>query len=204
MADDRRPQPKPPRPSFADVPEARRRMMSAVRGQGTGPELAVRRMLHAMGYRYRLHRRDLPGRPDVVLPGRRKVVMVHGCFWHQHPSLTCRAARVPRTRQEYWAPKLARNVERDRRVLAALAAAGWDIIVIWECELADAVAVAERLAAFLGAPGGRGLAAPEVPDRASGDRLHLLRGSLERGPPLPGPGVRGVVADQMQVLSRHG
>lgn len=88
MTDGRDFQPKLRRPSFADVPEARRRMMRAVRGRDTGPELAVRRMLHAMGYRYRLHRRDLPGRPDVVLPKRRKVVLVHGCFWHQHSSST--------------------------------------------------------------------------------------------------------------------
>lgn len=127
--------------------------MAAVRGRDTGPELAVRRMLHAMGYRYRLHRRDLPGRPDIILPGRRKVVFVHGCFWHQCSAPGCRKAKVPQTRLEYWATKLARNVERDRRNLAALTAAGWDVIVLWECELADLGTVAARLVAFLGPPG---------------------------------------------------
>lgn len=155
MVDDLGSLSKLPRPSFTDVPEARRKMMRAVRGRDTGPELVVRRMLHAMGYRYRLHRGDLPGRPDVVLPSRRKVVLVHGCFWHQHSSPACRAAKVPQTRQEYWGPKLARNVERDRQNLESLAAARWDALVVWECELVAPAAVAERLAAFLGSPGSK-------------------------------------------------
>jgi DNA mismatch endonuclease (patch repair protein) len=127
--------------------------MSAVRARDTRPELTVRSMLHAMGYRFRLHRCDLPGRPDIVLPGRHKVILVHGCFWHQHLSLTCRAARLPRTRRDYWVPKLTGNVERDRRDLEALNAAGWDVLVVWECQLADAVDIIQRLRAFLDGPG---------------------------------------------------
>lgn len=141
------------RTTFADVPEARRRTMAAIRGKHTRPEIMVRRVAHALGYRFRLHRRDLPGRPDLVFPGRRKVVMVHGCFWHQHQATACRAATMPKTRQEYWHPKLAANVARDARSLDGLTALGWDSLVIWECELRDTLAVANRLAAFLGPPG---------------------------------------------------
>lgn len=140
--------------AFANVPEARRRIMAAIRGRDTKPEVAVRRMLHALGYRYRLHRRGLPGRPDLVFPSRRKAVLIHGCFWHQHPSPGCRAATTPRVRQGYWGPKLARNVQRDGENLEALAAAGWDVAVVWECELAEPEAVAARLTGFLGPPGG--------------------------------------------------
>jgi DNA mismatch endonuclease (patch repair protein) len=107
--------------------------MARVKSTDTTPEMAVRRALHAAGLRYRLHRADLPGKPDLVLPGRRTVIFVHGCFWHSHPG--CSRARMPSSRQEYWAPKLARNVARDRAVVSALAAAGWKVVVIWECEL---------------------------------------------------------------------
>jgi DNA mismatch endonuclease (patch repair protein) len=138
------------RPIFSDVPEPRRRVMAAIRGKDTGPEIAIRRMLHAMGYRYRLHRRDLPGRPDITFPGRRKVVFVHGCFWHQH--LGCKAAKAPRTRQEYWGPKLARNIERDRLNLEALTRSAWVVAIVWECELAHPETIAVRLASFLGRP----------------------------------------------------
>jgi DNA mismatch endonuclease Vsr len=153
MANDSSPGPRSKRPSFADAPDLRRKMMSAVRARDTRPELAVRSMLHAMGYRFRLHRRDLPGRPDVVLPGRRKVVLVHGCFWHQHPSPTCRAAQMPRTRQEYWGPKLMGNIARDRRDLEALKVAGWGVLVVWECELVGPADLVQRLRSFLGPPG---------------------------------------------------
>lgn len=140
-------------PIFSDVPEPRRRVMAAIRGRDTGPEIAVRRMLHAMGYRYRVHRRDLPGRPDVTFPSRRKIVFVHGCFWHQHSG--CRAAKVPRTRTQYWGPKLAKNMDRDRRNLEALANSGWAVTIVWECELAHPEGVVARLANFLGPPGVR-------------------------------------------------
>lgn len=108
--------------------------MQAIKAKDTRPELAVRRYLHARGYRFRLHRRDLPGNPDIVLPRYRTVIFVHGCFWHQHPSLTCRNAQVPRSNIGYWQPKLARTVARDRAAFEALEAAGWRVLTIWECE----------------------------------------------------------------------
>lgn len=105
--------------------------MARIRSRDTGPELAVRRALHAAGLRYRLHVRGMPGTPDVVLPGRRAVVEVRGCFWHQHPG--CRNARLPATRQDYWLPKLAANVARDVCSTAALERDGWHVIVVWAC-----------------------------------------------------------------------
>jgi DNA mismatch endonuclease Vsr len=102
-----------------------------------------------MGYRFRLHRRDLPGTPDIVLAGRRAIVEVRGCFWHRHPDPSCRNAVLPRVRADWWAAKLARNVERDARNLAALRDAGWSVLVLWECEVKDETALAARLRAFL-------------------------------------------------------
>ncbi len=123
--------------------------MSRIRGKDTKPELAVRRMLHAMGYRFRLHRKDLPGRPDIVFPGRRKVIFVHGCFWHQHYG--CRHAIIPTTREEYWRPKLAMNVQRDRESTQWLELIGWQLTTVWECQLkADPHRIANDLKAFLG------------------------------------------------------
>jgi DNA mismatch endonuclease (patch repair protein) len=121
--------------------------MRANRAKHTKPEVTVRKVLHAMGYRFRLHRRDLPGTPDIAFPGRRKAVQVHGCFWHQHDG--CRRSTIPATRKEYWMPKLARNKERDREAEAALAALGWRCMVVWECELRDEPKLAARLRSFL-------------------------------------------------------
>jgi DNA mismatch endonuclease (patch repair protein) len=132
--------------------------MARIRGKDTGPELVVRRLLHAMGYRFRLHRRDLPGTPDIVLVARRKVVLVHGCFWHRHPG--CKAAGTPRTRRVFWETKFERNVARDAQKAAALAALGWDVLVLWTCELKDRDALAARLRHHLGPPGRGGL--PEL------------------------------------------
>lgn len=112
-------------------PEQRRRIMQAVKGKDTTPEMVVRRLLHAQGYRYRLHRKDLPGTPDIVFPSRRKAIFVHGCFWHSHH---CPKGRPPKSKAHYWGPKLASNVERDARKLAALHEAGWQTITVWECE----------------------------------------------------------------------
>ncbi len=106
--------------------------MARIRSSNTKPELAVRRLLHSMGFRFRLHRRDLPGRPDLVLPKYRLAIFVHGCFWHQHPG--CRLASSPKSRQDYWGPKLARNVERDGQAASQLIALGWKVEVIWECD----------------------------------------------------------------------
>lgn len=127
--------------------EARSRIMRAVRKTNTKPEMAVRRILHAEGFRFRLHRRDLPGTPDVVLPKHRAAIQVHGCFWHQHPG--CRHANLPRSRTDYWHPKLARNSERDAESTAALNALGWRVLVLWECELREANAISRRLRQFL-------------------------------------------------------
>ena len=121
--------------------------MRAVGARDTGPEMTVRRLLHKMGYRYRLHRKNLPGKPDIVLGPRRKVIFVHGCFWHGH---SCkRGSRVPKTNTEYWESKIARNVERHARQLDTLTAAGWTSLTLWECELADREALAQRLRYFL-------------------------------------------------------
>lgn len=121
--------------------------MRAITKKNTKPEIRVRRRLHALGYRFRLHRRDLPGTPDIVLPRHRTVIQVHGCFWHQHPG--CRHATTPRTRQGYWLPKLERNVTRDIATMAALTALGWRVLVLWECELRDEKALDERIHSFI-------------------------------------------------------
>ena len=121
--------------------------MRAVKGTDTAPEMAVRRMLHAMGFRFRLHRKDLPGKPDLVFPRRRKVVFVHGCFWHGHGC--ARGARAPKANAEYWRNKIGRNAARDVTNIAALKAKGWRAAVVWECELKQSTRVAKRLATFL-------------------------------------------------------
>lgn len=131
---------------------ARSRNMAAIKGKDTKPEMIVRRLLHSLGYRYRLHRKDIPGRPDIVFIGRRMAIQVHGCFWHQHPG--CKAAHVPLSRLEYWQPKLARNVARDTASLEALSAAGWDVLVLWECEIKRGGDIQDRLVRFLGPPAG--------------------------------------------------
>lgn len=110
----------------------RRSVMKAVRGTDTQLEVMVRRLIHGMGYRYRLHRTDLPGTPDLVFPARRKIIFIHGCFWHQHD---CRQGnRLPKSRKDYWEPKLKRNVERDTENQKALEKLGWEVMIVWECE----------------------------------------------------------------------
>lgn len=121
--------------------------MRANRSKDTRPEMAVRSILWNAGYRYRLHRRDLPGKPDVVFPGRRKVIFVHGCFWHQHQG--CRRASKPKSRMDYWRPKLERNVSRDASVRDALSANGWAFLIVWECELKALDALTSKLRTFL-------------------------------------------------------
>ena len=132
------------------TPEQRRRNMTSIRGRDTGPEMAVRRLLHAAGYRFRLHRRDLPGRPDIVLPGRRTVIFVHGCFWHRHAG--CRYTTTPATRTEFWLEKFSRNVERDRRVERELTSLGWNVVIVWECELKDLETLLTRLRTAIDRP----------------------------------------------------
>lgn len=119
--------------------------MSRIRGRNTGPELRLRSLLHRAGFRFRLHTKQLPGSPDVVLPKYQTAIFVHGCFWHRHPG--CRNATMPSTRRDFWQEKFDANVSRDARNQAALEAAGWTVLTIWECELkADAEGVVRRLA----------------------------------------------------------
>ena len=133
---------------------ARSLLMGSIRAKDTKPEMVVRRLAHAIGYRFRIHRKDLPGSPDLVLPGRRAVVFVHGCFWHRHEG--CRLASTPKSNEAFWQVKFERNVIRDARKERELHALGWKILVVWECETKDTKAVAERLQEFLG-PVGAGL-----------------------------------------------
>lgn len=132
---------------FEDVEPQRRRIMSAVRGRDTKPELAVRRLLHSMNYRYRLHRKDLPGCPDLVFGSRRKAIFVHGCFWHRHPG--CSRTTFPKTRSEFWAEKFGQNVERDRKVERTLKELGWSGLVVWECETKALERLVHKLQDFL-------------------------------------------------------
>jgi DNA mismatch endonuclease (patch repair protein) len=131
-----------------ETPEQRSRIMRAVKGSDTAPEMAVRRMVHRMGFRFRLNRKDLPGKPDLVLPRLHRVVFVNGCFWHGHDCV--RGARAPKANAEYWRAKIARNRLRDAASLAALKTEGWRAAVIWECELKESARVKKRLARFLG------------------------------------------------------
>ena len=125
----------------------RRALMAKIRAKDTKPERTVRKLLHRAGYRFRLHVSSLPGRPDIVFGGRRKVVFVHGCFWHQHDG--CRFARIPKTRVNYWKQKFEANRIRDAEALFALAQIGWEAIVIWECETKRPEALLSRLRRFL-------------------------------------------------------
>lgn len=130
-------------------PEERTDRMRRIRSRDTAPELVVRRLVHGMGYRYRLSVRALPGTPDLVFRRLRKVIFVHGCFWHRHGKRTCRLARLPKTRLDYWEPKLEANRRRDRKTVVALQKLGWSSITIWECETKDLEALAARISAFL-------------------------------------------------------
>lgn len=121
--------------------------MQAVKSKNTSPELYVRRLLHAKGYRYRLHRNDLPGCPDLVFPGRKKVLFIHGCFWHGHDC--ARGARIPKTNTGYWTQKVARNRARDIATRKQLKDLGWAVFILWECELRDQPTALRRLARFL-------------------------------------------------------
>ncbi len=132
-------------------PETRSRIMARVKSKGMKPEMQVRRLLHGLGYRYRLHRADLPGRPDLVFPSRHKVVFVNGCFWHRHDG--CPRVRIPATNREYWVAKLERNHTRDARNMVALREQGWDVLTVWECQLRDLPTATEQMIAFLGSPG---------------------------------------------------
>jgi DNA mismatch endonuclease (patch repair protein) len=128
-------------------PEKRSAVMRRVKGKDTGPEWQVRRLIWSLGGRYRLHRADLPGKPDIVMPGRRLAIFVHGCFWHGHDC--ARGARVPKANRDYWTGKIGRNRARDGVTCAALEAKGWRVETIWECELKDRAGLAARVSGWL-------------------------------------------------------
>lgn len=134
---------------FPDVSPATRKVMRANKGKDTKPEMIVRRLVHGMGYRYRLHRKDLPGKPDLAFGPRRKVIFVHGCFWHRHPDPNCKIARLPKSRLDFWRPKLEANAARDDRDVTALENSGWRVLTLWECGLRDGAALRETIRAFL-------------------------------------------------------
>jgi len=126
--------------------------MARIGSKNTAPELLVRRLLHARGYRFRLHRRDLPGSPDIVLASRKKAILVHGCFWHAHD---CPLGRAPKSRTEFWEAKRRRNLRRDAENLEAIKCLGWTVIVVWQCEMKRPSKMMERLVEFLGAGGSK-------------------------------------------------
>lgn len=130
-------------------PAARSERMARVRGKDTKPELIVRRLVHRLGYRYRLHSPDLPGKPDLTFRRKRKVIFVHGCFWHRHDDPECRLARLPRSRLDFWLPKLEGNYARDQRVMLELENMGWATLVIWECEVKQTASLEARIRGFL-------------------------------------------------------
>ncbi len=132
------------------TPAERSQRMSLVKGRDTGPELVVRRIVTSLGFRYRLNAKGIPGRPDLVFKGRRKVIFVHGCFWHRHPR--CVLARLPKSRHDFWIPKLEANRTRDKKTLSRLRQAGWSVLVVWECQLRNLDKLAERIDSFLKEP----------------------------------------------------
>lgn len=129
------------------TPERRSENMRSIRAKNTSPEMIVRRMVYSMGFRYRLHVPDLPGKPDLVFSRLKKIIEVRGCFWHQHEG--CIDSHVPKSRMEYWRPKLMKNAERDKTNQAKLMADGWKILTVWECELRDSEKIRQRLDRFL-------------------------------------------------------
>ena len=123
--------------------------MASIRGRDTGPEMVVRKLVHGMGFRYRLHSPSLPGKPDLVFASRKRVIFVHGCFWHRHAARSCRLARLPKSRLEFWEPKLEGNRDRDRRIKLELRKLGWKELTIWECQLRNLASVSNRVRSFL-------------------------------------------------------
>ena len=132
---------------FIKVSEKRSRNMSAIRSNNTKPEIAVRKLLHSMGYRFRLHRKDLPGSPDIVLTKYKTVIFVHGCFWHRHEN--CKYATTPKTRKEFWENKFNSNKKRDQKIQKEIIDLGWKFIIIWECEARNIQPLEEKLKGYL-------------------------------------------------------
>ena len=133
------------------TPMERSRLMAKIKGKNTGPERAVRSLLHRAGYRFRIHVRTLPGTPDIVLPRHRAIVFVHGCFWHRHPN--CKTASTPKSHRKFWTDKFARNVANDRKHRRQLRRLGWRVLTVWECQLRHPERVLARIQKFLPAPG---------------------------------------------------
>lgn len=129
--------------------EERSERMALIAGKDTGPEMVVRRLIHGLGFRYRLHGKGLPGKPDLVFARRRKVIFVHGCFWHRHAAANCTLARMPKSRLAFWKPKLEKNRIRDMQVRSRLTKLGWQSLTIWECELKNMDSIARRVRKFL-------------------------------------------------------
>jgi len=129
------------------TPNERSKRMSLIRGKDSSPEMKLRRLVHGMGFRYRLHVKDLPGKPDLVFPSRRAVIFMHGCFWHRHPG--CKLARMPKTKLDFWGPKLEGNRERDLRNQEMLKKLGWHVLVVWECEMKNIDKVSNKVRGFL-------------------------------------------------------
>ena len=123
--------------------------MGKIQSKDTCPEMIVRKLVHSLGYRYRLHRKDLSGKPDLVFSSRKKIIFVHGCFWHQHANPICKIARIPKSKTHYWIPKLQRNVERDSQHQKLLEAEGWEILIIWEREVRNMDELEKAITKFL-------------------------------------------------------
>lgn len=123
--------------------------MARVRNKNTGPEMKVRKLVFALGYRYRLHARGIVGKPDLVFARRKKVIFVHGCFWHRHRDKNCKLARLPKSRLEFWEPKLEQNRIRDEQVRERLIEQGWQVLTLWECQLSDTPTLRKQLRTFL-------------------------------------------------------
>ncbi|MGZ8910679.1 MAG: very short patch repair endonuclease [Methylococcaceae bacterium] len=129
------------------TPEKRSWMMARIRSQNTAPEIKLRKLIFSMGFRYRLHYKGLPGRPDIIFPGKKKVIFMHGCFWHGHPN--CRASKLPQTRKDFWESKIHTNKERDKRNIMELEKLNWKVLVVWQCELKNLSNIQEIIRLFL-------------------------------------------------------
>jgi DNA mismatch endonuclease, patch repair protein len=129
--------------------ERRSKNMQAIKSKNTKPELVIRKIIHGMGYRYRLHKKDFPGKPDLVFSVRKKVIFINGCFWHQHDDPNCKISRVPKSNHDFWLPKLKRTKERDLSNLKTMCQMGWKSLTIWECELKDMPMLKEKVRIFL-------------------------------------------------------
>lgn len=127
--------------------ERRSANMARIQAKDTAPEMVVRKIVHRLGFRFRLHRSELPGKPDLVFPSRKKIILVHGCFWHRHPG--CRFAYAPKSNQEFWKEKFEKNVQRDENNTKLLAALGWDVLIIWECETRNTATLQNKIVFFL-------------------------------------------------------